>query len=128
MYKMVKGVGVDAGMILICDKDYYKQYEDKPNFNSDLTKMRVIKPGTYRINWSIIGTWNGPINGDGVVKIESGKMIVSDPCYCISKNWDKWLEDTDYGRNIQEGSLIIDQMGGDGIYNIKLNLELVEEI
>ena len=129
MNKKIKEIGVDAGIIMICDEEYYKKYSDSPNFNPSLTKLIKIKPGTYRINWSIKNTWKGDISGSDVLSVESGRVIISDPCYCIrDEDWDKWLNDTDFGKHINGNAFIIDSMGGDGTYDIDLNLELVEEI
>ena len=129
MKKLVKDVGVDAGMIMISDIDHYKKYEKRSYIDSNISKIIKIKPGTYRINWNIDNTWNGDISGSGIVKIESGEMIISDPCYCIyDNNWDKWLEDTNYGKIEPDNSIIIDQMGGDGSYDINLDMVLAEEL
>ena len=128
MKKLIRDVGVDAGMIMISDIDYYKKYENDYDIDLNLSQLIRIKPGTYRVNWSIDNTWNGDISGSGIVKIESGEMIISDPCYCIhNDNWDKWLEDTNYGKIKSDNCILIDQMGGDGSYNINLDMVLTEE-
>ena len=128
MKKLIKGVGVDAGIILICDAHYYKKY-DNQNFDDRISTIIKIKPGTYRVNWNIDNTWNGGISGNGILKIESGKMIVSDPCYCIKQDkWDNWISDTDIGEIEPNGCILINSMGGDGIYNIKLNIDSIEEL
>jgi hypothetical protein len=122
-------VGVDAGMIMICDESYYKDYNYKKE--SDLIKEIKLPNGSYNVNWFIKDTWNGEIFGCGVVEVTSGVIIVSDPCYCIKKEsenyvgdvWDKWLHDTDFGMNEPEGCIIIDEMGGDGSYKLELELE-----
>ena len=128
MNKFVKGISVDAGIIMLCDINYYKKYEEEPFFDDKLAKIINIKPGIYNCEWSIKETWNGSIDGVGLIKIDSGKLIVSDPCYCIDKGWEKWLEDTDYGRNTPTDTIIINEMGGDGRYNIELVIVPVEEI
>ena len=127
MKKLIKDVGVDAGMIMISDINYYKKYEKRSYIDSNLSKIIKIKPGIYKVNWNIDNTWNGNISGSGIVEIESGEMIVSDPCYCINNNWDKWLEDTNYGKIKSDNCIFIDQMGGDGSYNINLDMVLTEE-
>ena len=48
MKKLVKDVGVDAGMILICDLDYYKKYEEEPFIDNKISKAFIIKNGTYK--------------------------------------------------------------------------------
>ena len=129
MIKTVKDVGVDAGMIVICDKDYYKKYNDELKFDLSSTKILKVKPGTYSINWIIENTWNGDISGQEILNIKSGEIIISDPCYCVkSENWDKWLSDTDYGLCISGDAFVINNMGGDGTYDLDLELQIVERI
>lgn len=128
MHKVVRDVGVDSGIILVCDVDYYKKYEKEPFFDDNLTKIIDIKSGIYRVYWEIKNTWNGDVDGNEIVKIKSGKLTISDPCYCMNKGWDKWLEDTNYGEKIPKGAFSISEMGGDGKYDINLVMELAEEI
>ena len=54
-------VGVDAGMIMICDEDYYKDFGFK--FEDRLSFKRKVKPGKYKCNWKIPKTWNGKVSG-----------------------------------------------------------------
>ena len=126
----ISNVGVDAGIIMICDRDYYKEY----NYREDkkVSKEIKIKNGLYEVNWSIPNTWNGNINGNGTLKVTSGLVIVSDPCYCIgdlsdgfnNDGWTRWLDDTDYGDNNPDGCIVINKMGGDGTYDV--HLEIIE--
>ena len=127
MKKFIEDVGVDAGMIMISDKNYYDKYESK--IDTRLSRIRKMKPGIYKVNWRIVKTWNGSIDGDGILKIKSGEMVVSDPCYCVGNNkWDKWLEDTEFGKYEPDGCIILSSMGGDGNYNINLDMRLMDEI
>ena len=129
MNKIFKDIGVDAGMIMICDESYYQKY----NYTKDLriSKEFTIKNGTYNCNWNIPKTWNGDVDGNGILRVTSGKVIVSDPCYCIggidddfdNDGWTRWLDDTNYGENIPDGTLILQSMGGDGVYTVHLKLE-----
>lgn len=117
-------IGVDAGIIMICDEDYYKHYDF--TFNKNISKQRKIEPGKYNCKWNIPKTWNGNIKGKGILEITSGNMIVSDPCYCI-ENWDKFLKDTDFVKKVEPGTIVLDKMGGDGCYNVYLDLEKIGE-
>ena len=126
MHRKVKGVAVDSGMIMICDEDYYKEYEIEKNIDENISTILKVEPGTYRVFWSIKDTWNGDIDGDEIVNIKSGNLIVSDPCYCIGKNWDKWLEDTKFGEVVDD-ALLISSMGGDGTYDIDLFINTEEK-
>jgi len=119
---IAKDVGVDAGLIMISDESYYDKYEKDEN--PDRKNILDIDTGTYQVEWKIGDTWIGGIEGKGTVLISSGKMVVSDPCYWI-ENWREWLDDTDYGKEKPYGTIIIDKMGGDGVYNVELYMEKV---
>jgi len=121
MKKIVSGVGVDAGIIMIADEDYYIGNNGKVVWRS--AKLIEIGSGSYDVKWKIKDTWCGPISGRGVVEITSGKMVISDPCYHFEdENWDKWLRKTDYGKICGRGVIIINEMGGDGTYSIELEI------
>lgn len=120
MKKVVSGVGVDAGMIMISDQDYYNKHGGK--INEKIIKRIYLGPGSYDVKWEIPKTWEGPIEGRGVVEIVSGEMVISDPCYHFEEeNWGKWLKETNFG-TIYDGIIIIDSMGGDGTYTVRLEI------
>lgn len=122
MYIEVKDVGVDAGIIMICDKRYYDKYEGK--IDSRLSKVVPLDPGSYNIKWKIPDSWRGPLEGSGVVNVDSGSLIVSDPCYCIKdKLWIEWLNIIKYGNKPEEETIIINSMGGDGRYEVQLEIQ-----
>lgn len=116
----IRNVGVDAGMIMLCDDSYYDRFTKNIDHNN--SKEIGVEPGVYDIEWSIKETWTGPISGKGIVNAPSGKIIVSDPCYC-AQDWDMWLDETDFGNSCGFGVILIDEMGGDGDYNINLKME-----
>jgi hypothetical protein len=124
-------IGVDAGLILICDYNYLKK-----TCKADLTELKRLgktlecKNGKYNIYWSIPDTWNGPISGSGNLTVTAGKIVVIDPCYVLQcenqRRWMKWLEGNDHGRDISsEHAFCISEMGGDGCYKVILDLEKV---
>ena len=116
------GVGVDSGTIMICDEDYYKKYEYR--FEDRLSFKRKIPNGRYSCKWCIPHTWNGRVQGRGILEVKSGTIIVSDPCYCVEQdNWSKVIHDTDCLNKLPEGVLLLDKMGGDGEYTVKISLE-----
>ncbi len=123
------GVGVDAGIIMICDEDYYEKYGYK--FEERISKKVMIPTGKYKCYWNIPHSWNGEIEGKGFLNITSGNLIVSDPCYCIQSEsdsqWMKFLDDTDYGRNSEDGTIIIDNTGGDGCFDVYIKLAKIGE-
>lgn len=122
MRTKVEGVGVDAGIIMICDKNYYDKYEGE--LDSRLSKIVSLKPGSYNIKWKIPDSWNGPLEGSGIVNVDSGSLVVSDPCYCIKDElWMEWLDIVKYAKEPEEGTIIIDSMGGDGRYEVRLEIQ-----
>jgi len=120
---IVENVGVDAGLIMVADKDYYKKYKDV--FDQKFSHQFDIDKGEYKVNWRIKKSWNGSIQGTGEVNITSGVLYVSDPCY-IAEDWGKWLKDTNVGDIEPNGTLLIDKMGGDGVYKVELTFEKIK--
>lgn len=125
-------IGVDAGMIIICDKDHFKNYNYVENLK--ISKKILLEKGDYVVNYIIPESWNGEISGVKTLKVTSGEVIISDPCYCVGKSnnkfpfdcWDKWLDDYNYGDTIPDGCILIDSMGGDGRYELELNFEFIK--
>ena len=124
-------IGVDSGMIIIADIGYL-DITEKTKKRLSLGKVFDVPNGTYRFNYSIPHTWNGPVKGDTTLTITNGKLVVIDPCYVIQigkksqKDWLAWLDKTEYGKNLKDSrAYIIDSMGGDGCYKVKLTLKKV---
>ena len=124
MNLIFSGVGVDSGTIMICDEEFYKKYGHK--FDEDLSFKRKVPKGKYRCVWSIPKTWNGNVSGKGILEVKSGTIIVSDPCYCIEdRDWDRVIEETDCLKTLPKGVILLDKMGGDGEYTVRVSLELM---
>lgn len=122
----VYNVGVDSGLIIIADLDYFKKREGY-KFEERLSSVHNIDPGEYHVEWNIEDTYNGPVEGSGILKVTSGKVVVSDPCYLVQDtkgkdNWGKMLDETDYFQSPPDGTIILDSMGGDGCYNVNIRL------
>jgi len=121
----VYNVGVDAGMIVIADLDWFKK---KPGykFEDKLSSLHDIEPGDYQVNWKINETYNGKVKGSGVLKVTSGKVVVSDPCYLIdheANHWGDLLDETNFFQSPPDGMLVLDSMGGDGCYDVDIKLK-----
>lgn len=123
---VVRDIGVDAGLIMICDEKYYE--EKNSEYDPELSKVIKLDPGKYYVKWKINNTWNGNVNGFGTLNAPSGNIIISDPCYCIkNESWEEWLDETNYGMDVPDGCLILDKMGGDGSYDVRLELNKIQE-
>lgn len=125
--KTFRGVGVDAGIILIADYDFYKQYHGRVDSDNRFVKKFKLPKGTYTVSWGIPNTWHGNVSGTGVLRVTSGLVVVSDPCYVVgeafsgAKKYDEWskvLEDTKMFRKTPPGTVLLDKMGGDGTYRV----------
>jgi hypothetical protein len=119
-------IGVDAGMIMVADLGYLETVPKRDDPNT-LGKVFKVRNGIYEASWVIPDTWNGRISGKKTLRVSSGKIFVSDPCYVIggeSDEWMEWLEATDYGEKLRTSrAFVIDEMGGDGCYEVILDLK-----
>jgi len=118
----VYNLGVDAGLIIIADLDYFK---NRPGYKYEeqLSSLHDINPGLYEVEWRIKNTPNGTVEGSGILKVTSGKVVVSDPCYLIdneSNHWEDLLNETNFFQKVPEGTVVLDKMGGDGCYDVNI--------
>jgi len=117
---LAEEVGVDAGVILVCDVNYIERWGGEPVD----AQVLDVKPGRYRIRWYIKESWNGEISGYGNVSVPSGRLFVGDPCYSIpDEKWDAFLQHTNWCGQPDKGTFFIDEMGGDGRFDVELSLE-----
>ena len=133
---LAEDIGVDAGIIMVADLSYL---DDVPKRDdpSKLGKVFKVKNGIYEVGWFIRNTWNGSVSGRSRLHVKSGKIFVCDPCYVIGDGvddndpenlWGAWLDNTDYAKDIRSmKAFIIDEMGGDGCYDVNLNMEFIKE-
>ena len=149
-----EGIGVDSGCIIVCDLDYLKKLK-QGYCNKEIElfgKIFTVPKGKYKVDYRIpdcsqseYGDDIDDNNFDDIcsgenepLDIKSGKLVVIDPCYTIGKdkdgehiddNWQSWLVDTNYGHEIPHGKgFIIDSMGGDGCYEVELELKKIIKI
>jgi len=125
MNKVARNISVDSGTIMISDRNFYEYITE----DDSLFKKFKVENGRYIVTWKISKTWNGDVLGKGFLNVESGEIIISDPCYHYEKHcdWIELLSKTDFLRNPPEGTLVLDKMGGDGTYNVYFNLEKIME-
>jgi len=140
---MAKDISVDAGMIMVGDIDYLKDHPSRSNPKTEGIIFKGIPKGKYTVSWSIPDTYNGDITGHNeTLIVTSGTIFVCDPCYIIGEKddktvkqakkstdaWLEWLKKTDCGRDINDDRVfIIDEMGGDGCYEVHLELTPLEK-
>lgn len=130
--KTFRGVGVDAGIILVTDYDFYKKYRGRLDSDNEFIKKFKLPIGRYLINWSIPNSNRGYVSGKHeVLEVTSGVVVVSDPCYIVGEalsgakkyeQWDKVLKDTNFFKKAPLGVVVLDKMGGDGTYTVKLSI------
>ena len=127
---VAENIGVDAGLIMVGDFNSLSGFN--PNFKElkRLGKEFKVPNGYYRVSWSIGDTWNGDIQGVEFLEVTSGKIFICDPCYLVADSkWDKWLDKTNYGEDLDnDNAFIISSMGGDGSYLVNLTLEKTDKI
>jgi len=124
MKHLIKNVGVDAGLIMVGDTSYFTtMFPNEQIFPNRLAQVISVTPGQYKVDWSIKNTWNGNINGTFNLNVTSGQVFISDPCYLIEdqKTWCKYLDDTEFCEKLPGNAAIINEMGGDGSYDVSLN-------
>jgi len=126
---LAKDIGVDSGTIMVSDMAFYtpkpKPRDPRTPDGLSLYKTLDVPSGLYECVVSIGKTWNGRVEVKGDVLITTGKLVVSDPCYLYpSEYWGKLLGSTDYLRSPPAGTVVMDKMGGDGVYNVKVKLKL----
>jgi len=129
----VKDIGVDAGMIIVMDMDYLKSVKHSMEDLERLGKVIKVPVGEYFVSWAIPETWHGDIEGDGIMKVTSGEVIIIDPCYVIGKpehnDWIEWLDENGYGDEIgDDRAFVISSMGGDGVYDVQLEFTKTKPI
>lgn len=135
---IVKDVGVDAGMIIVADASIIEK-----NYEKEKEKNHIVEfqNGTYNVEVTILDSWNGEVSTSGILKVTSGKIVVTDPCYIIGEPYKEWIDflkkvysnwdkvetchniglkrNDDYMK--EKGIVIADNMGGDGNYEVGLN-------
>lgn len=133
-YNFLTGnIYVDSGTIFVGDSSFFEKInsenyavENNKTFEQ-MGSTQNIKPGKYKINIKIEETWNGPNNYDFVLEINSGKIVVCDPCYVLEDSaYDKILDETDYFRKVNrkyKNVRCLDEMGGDGAYILEISME-----
>jgi len=119
-------LGVDAGIIIICDEVYFDQFgvREDAGMGNVLSEQFDVVPGKYNVEYTILQTNFGTkVKAKGELNITSGKVYVGDPCYAIDPlGWDKFLKDTDMADCPAEGTTILSEMGGDGVFDVDIIL------
>lgn len=105
---------VDAGNISIIPHDVAVKYGiNKVHLKHGLFKD--IRANSSSITVTIPNCWNG--DNEETVDTEDGNLYyVGDACYII-KDWDRFMKDTNYLKEMPEGCVCINT-GGDGVFTV----------
>jgi hypothetical protein len=124
-------IGVDSGTILIADSDFYKSINNcqcEIFEENEYQEIHEVPTGIYEIKCNIDETWNGKYKAFGRIIVTSGKLVVSDPCYVVEDDrWQDLLIKTGYLSFLFNGTLLLDGMGGDGSYDVDIDLKKVAD-
>ena len=124
------GIGVDSGTILIADSDFYKSINNcqREIDEASYYEIRNIGTGIYEAKCRIDESWNGLYEAYGRIIVTSGKLVISDPCYIVEDDvWQDLLIKTGYLSFLFNGTLLLDGMGGDGSYDVDIDLKKVTD-
>lgn len=125
--KNLRGISVDAGMMIISDGNYLEDLGGK--INKRLAKFIKVESGLYHVEWRIANSWNGDISGSGDIQVKSGNIFVGDPCYHFHNHphefWIELLETNNYFRDGSKGHLIVETGGGGG-FNMSISVTLLD--
>jgi hypothetical protein len=117
-----RSIGVDAGCIMISDLDFYQQYGKRSDGLGMMNEYFDLEIGLYVVKYKVLHTWRvNPPEGEFILNLMSGTLVVSDPCYMID-DWDRFLADTKHTQIVPFNTMIIDT-GGDGSFDVKLDLK-----
>lgn len=145
-----KGISVDSGCIMVADLDWVIQqgwsYPNKDQLELVIKdhdgKIHELPVGDYFAEIKINNTWNGNVGAGGLLHVTSGKIVVIDPCYlCDSPReqgtsihlkpdnadaWSKFCEESEYGDKSPEGIVLMNRMGGDGEYTVRIDFKKLQ--
>lgn len=119
---------VDAGNISFMDYSFVKEYGG--SVSSTFISNDVVElggAGRYRVNYKVLNTYNGDISGSVTLNINSGHLVVGDACYLFDKNWDTFLDDTDYLNDMGSSGYCVNT-GGDGAFSTSLTISKIKSL
>lgn len=126
--RVIKGLPVDTAMIFIADEEWYKKHGGHflmKRFKIGMNSAIFGLPnGEYAVKWAIPNTWNGDVNGSGILRVTSGKVTVTDPGYHFhGLSHDQWIKISDriYDKPVS-GVVKLNKMGGDGLWDVYLKI------
>jgi len=123
-------ISVDSGTILIADSDFYKSINNcqREIDEASYYEVRNVGTGIYEAKCRIDEIWNGLYEAYGRIIVTSGKLVISDPCYIVEDEfWQPLLIRTGYLSFLFNGTLLLDGMGGDGTYDVDIELKKVAD-
>jgi hypothetical protein len=109
---VVRGIAVDSGLIVIVDRNGRKVREYQKSYK--------VPNGIYRVFWNMNGNF-GKVNGNGLLEITTGEMMISDPCYFDEfRDYAVW---DNFAHSSLTGWVVLDKHGGDGVFTVHIKLK-----
>jgi len=123
MNKEIKDTyGVDTGGVSIIDCDFIKKNGGTKEHND--CNIVLLEKGIYDIHVIVPDSLLGKIDERAEIVCESGHIYIGDDCYCFSRDdrnlWLKYLDLTDYHRDLKLFSGHHVHLGGDGSVEISV--------
>lgn len=126
MLTVTNECNVDSGSPILCDSSLIFKYGGRELAeNVDQLQITLDEgPGRYLVTTSVNG-WGGLEETQGEIDFPSGVAMLGDPCYAIDEQWDKFLDDTDYCRDLGTHGVNIDTCG-DGCFKVTCTFSKVK--
>lgn len=112
---------VDSGCIMLADPSHYKDWEGKYGPTHEVS----VPNGDYIAEWFMPVSWleENANPTKQPLKITTGKLWVSDPCYIVNDfKWRRYLETYGYAFEKVPRGVIAINTGGDGKFTVIVQL------
>ena len=110
---------MDSGIIVICDRQDREILSYQESFK--------VPNGTYDVKWFMPDTYNDNVSGSGILRVTTGEIMVSDPCYFKQfdnhDDWLRFLKKCNCFKKPIPGWVVLDKHGGDGSFTVEIELK-----
>lgn len=120
--------GVDAGMVNICDMNFYPDKNHAEDQYKRLGHIEKVPPGKYSISVLIRETWKGTISKTHIIDFPTGVIVIGDACYGFDDHgqWMDILDEYEYF-DIDDDKIMTLGTGGDGEFDVQVTIESINE-